>query len=205
MPLLHRTLLACLLLTLTACSSLHQRETLELGGDEAAWKTPRSAVEPIDSWILQGKLGIRSPQESGSGTLFWLQRQHYYDIRLSGPLGRGATRIQGDRQQTTLEIAGRAPVTADSAEQLVEEQIGWRLPVDHLLWWVRGLPAPDSPSNLQLDSSSRLGRLSQSGWTVEYSRYQEVDGVELPQRLQISGHDLLLTLVVTEWKPGLSE
>ena len=88
---------------------------------------------------------------------------------------------------------------------MVEEQIGWRLPVDHLLWWVRGLPAPDSPSNLQLDSSSRLGRLSQSGWTVEYSRYQEVDGVELPQRLQISGHDLLLTLVVTEWKPGLSE
>ena len=68
-----------------------------------------------------------------------------------------------------------------------------------------GLPAPDSPSNLQLDSSSRLGRLSQSGWTVEYSRYQEVDGVELPQRLQISGHDLILTLVVTEWKPGLSE
>ena len=154
---------------------------------------------------MQGKLGIRSPQESGSGTLFWLQRQQYYDIRLSGPLGRGATRIQGDRQQTTLEIAGRAPVTAESAEQLVEDQIGWRLPVDHLLWWVRGLPAPDSPSHLQLDSNSRLGRLSQSGWTVEYSRYQQVDGVELPQRLQISGHDLLLTLVVTEWKPGLSE
>ena len=205
MPLLHRILLACLLLTLTACSSLHQRETLELGGDEAAWKTHRSTVEPIDSWILQGKLGIRSPQESGSGTLFWLQRQQYYDIRLSGPLGRGATRIQGDRQQTTLEIAGRAPVTAESAEQLVEDQIGWRLPVDHLLWWVRGLPAPVSPSHLQLDSNSRLGRLSQSGWTVEYSRYQQVDGVELPQRLQISGHDLLLTLVVTEWKPGLSE
>ena len=81
----------------------------------------------------------------------------------------------------------------------------FQTPVDQLLWWVRGLPAPDSASRLQLDSQSRLGRLSQSGWTVEYSRYQQVDGLELPQRLQISGHDLLLTLVITDWKPGITE
>ena len=158
-------------------------------------------------YISDRRIPLNGPISTGTGS-FFESRPRSLPKRCRhplGPLGRGATRIQGDRQQTTLEIAGRAPVTADSAEQLVEEQIGWRLPVDHLLWWVRGLPAPDSPSNLQLDSSSRLGRLSQSGWTVEYSRYQEVDGVELPQRLQISGHDLLLTLVVTEWKPGLSE
>ncbi|WP_321350626.1 lipoprotein insertase outer membrane protein LolB [Halopseudomonas oceani] len=205
MPALRLPLLFCLLLTLTACGSLHQRETIEFGGDQTAWKNHRATLEPLDRWILQGKLGIRSPQESGSGTLFWLQRQRYFDIRLSGPLGRGATRIQGDRNQTTLEVAGHAPVSASSAEELVAQQIGWRLPVDHLLWWVRGLPAPNSTSRLQLDSHSRLGRLEQSGWTIEYSRYQQVGDLELPQRLQISGHDLLLTLVITEWKPGINE
>jgi len=199
--------LPILLLTLTlgACSSLHQRETLELGGDPQAWKTHRQQVEPITSWELQGKLGVRAPGESGSGTLFWLQRNDYYDIRLSGPLGRGATRIQGDDQQTTLEVAGRQPISAESAEALLEQQIGWRLPVEHLLWWVRGLPAPNTASRLQLDTHSRLARLSQSGWTVEYSRYQQIGEVELPQRLQISGNDLLLTLVVTDWKPRLPE
>ena len=205
MSVLRLPLLFCLLLTLAACGSLHQRETIEFGGDQNAWKTHRAQLEPLDRWILQGKIGIRSPQESGSGTLFWLQRRAYYDIRLSGPLGRGATRIQGDRNSTTLEVAGRPTVSASSAEDLVAEKIGWHLPVDQLLWWVRGLPAPDSASRLQLDSQSRLGRLSQSGWTVEYSRYQQVDGLELPQRLQISGHDLLLTLVITDWKPGITE
>ena len=204
--LLLRTLgLLAFTLILTACSNLHQRETLEFGGDLAAWQTHRSTVAPLMHWTLQGKLGVRAPHESGSGTLFWLQQQDQYDIRLSGPLGRGATRIQGSDAGVTLEIAGQPPATADSAEALLEQQIGWRLPVEHLLWWVRGLPAPDSPSRLQLNPDSQLARLAQAGWTVEYSRYQQVEGLTLPQRLQLSGHDVLLTLVITRWEPGTAE
>ncbi|WP_304639894.1 lipoprotein insertase outer membrane protein LolB [Pseudomonas sp.] len=192
-----------LALLLTACGNLHQREALDFGGDPAAWQAHRQTVEPITDWTLQGKLGLRSLRESGSGTLYWLQQKDAYDIRLSGPLGRGATRIAGDQQGVTLEIAGQPSLSATSAEELVEEQIGWRLPVDNLLWWVRGLPAPNSPSRLQLDTDSRLARLTQAGWVIEYSRYQQVDGVTLPQRMQLSGHDVLLTLVVTQWEPDL--
>lgn len=197
-----RTLLLLMLtLTISACSNLHQRETLEFGGDAAAWQAHRTAVTPFDSWTLQGKLGVRAPGESGSGTVFWLQQQDEYDIRLSGPLGRGATRIQGDDRGVTLDIAGQPATSARSAEELLEQQVGWRLPVQHLLWWVRGLPAPDSPSRLQLNPDSQLARLAQAGWTVEYSRYQEINGVQLPQRLQLSGYDMLLTLVITRWDP----
>src|SRR5690606_34389191 len=105
----------------------------------------------------------------------------------------------------TLDIAGQPTLTAESAEDLLEQQIGWRLPVEHLLWWVKGLPAPDSPSRLQLNPDSQLARLTQAGWTVEYSRYQQVGGLILPQRLQLSGHDVLLTLVITRWEPRLAE
>ena len=202
---LRHLLLFALALTLGACSNLHQRETLEFGGDAAAWQAHRKAVSPLDSWTLQGKLGVRAPSESGSGTLLWLQQQDHYDIRLSGPLGRGATRIQGSNQGVTLDIAGQPPMSAASAEALLEQQIGWRLPVEHLLWWVRGLPAPDSPSHLQLNPDSQLARLAQAGWTIEYSRYQPIDGVQLPQRLQLSGYDMLLTLVITRWEPRTSE
>lgn len=195
-------LLIFLALNLAACSSLHQRESIELGGDTRAWQQHRAAVEPLEHWELQGKIGVRSERESGSGTLYWVQHQDQYDIRLSGPLGRGATQMQGDAQGIVLDIAGQPTMYAASAEILLEQQIGWRLPVEHLLWWVRGLPAPDSPSRLQLDSESRLGRLNQAGWTIEYSRYQNVGELQLPQRIQLSGHDVLLTLVVTRWEPN---
>lgn len=199
MPLLRPLLLLLLTALLSACSGLHQRETLEFGGDASAWQAHRAAVEPIRSWTLQGKIGVRSPAESGSGTLTWLQEQDSYDIRISGPLGRGATRLQGDSQGVVLDMAGQPTMQARSAEALLEQQTGWRLPVEHLLWWVRGLPAPDSPSRLQLDPQSRLARLGQAGWTVEYSRYQDVGGLQLPQRLQLSANDIRLTLVITQW------
>lgn len=200
MTFLRTSLLLFLVITLAACSNLHQRETLEFGGDPAAWQAHRKLVEPVRDWVLQGKLGVRAPAESGSGTLYWLQQQDSYDIRLSGPLGRGATRIQGNSAGVTLDIAGQTQTTAQSAEDLLEQQIGWRLPVDNLLWWVRGLPAPGSPSRLQLNPESLLARLAQAGWIIEYSRYQEIDGKRLPQRLQLSGHDVLLTLVITRWE-----
>ncbi|KAA0692374.1 outer membrane lipoprotein LolB [Halopseudomonas laoshanensis] len=193
--------LLILITTLAACSNLHQRETLELGGDTLAWKVHRQSVEPLQAWLIQGKIGVRSPQESGSGTLYWEQQRDSYDIRLAGPLGRGATQLQGNNDGIVLDIAGQPTMRAASAEELLEQQIGWRLPVEHLLWWVRGLPAPDSPSRLQLDTDSRLARLNQAGWTIEYSRYQTVGEMQLPQRMQLSGHDVLLTLVVTHWEP----
>lgn len=193
-------LLLLLLLSLSACSNLHQRESLELGGESHAWQAHKATVTPLNSWILHGKMALRASDESGSGTLFWLQQQDYFDIRLSGPLGRGATQIQGDRSGVTLDMAGQPSRQAADAESLLAESTGWRLPVNNLLWWIRGLPAPDQPSQLELDTDSRLARLQQNGWTVEYSRYQQAGQRMLPQRLQISGHDLLITLVVTNWE-----
>lgn len=110
----------------------------------------------LDGWQINGKIGIRAPKDSGSGTLFWLQRQDYYDIRLSGPLGRGAARLTGRPGQVALEVANQGRYEAPTPEALLEEQLGWKLPVSHLAWWVRGLPAPDSKSRLTLDGDSRL-------------------------------------------------
>ena len=91
--------------------------------------------------------------------LFWLQRQDYYDIRLSGPLGRGAARLTGRPGQVSLEVANQGRYEASSPEELLGEQLGWSLPVSHLVWWVRGLPAPDSKSRLSLNGDSRLATL----------------------------------------------
>ena len=105
--------------------------SVEGPGNAAAWKVHRSQVETLDGWQISGKIGIRAPQESGSGTLFWLQRQEYFDIRLSGPLGRGAADRPTGRRFTG---SGRPrPLRADSPEALVEAQLGWQLPVSHLL------------------------------------------------------------------------
>ena len=187
---------------LAGCAGLLPQESLDQGqGNPALWQQHRQQVAQIDGWQISGKVGIRAPQDSGSGTLFWLQRQDYFDIRLSGPLGRGAARLTGHPGDTVLEVANQGRYQSDSPEALLEAQLGWRLPVSHLLWWVRGLPAPDSKSQLSLIGNSQLGQRQQDGWQIDDLAYTAQNGYVLPQRLKLQGHNLQVTLVIKDWQP----
>lgn len=194
-------LITALMLMLAGCAGLGPQESVEGPGNAEDWKTHKAQISEIDGWQINGKIGIRAPQDSGSGTLFWLQRQEYFDIRLSGPLGRGATRLTGRPDAVALEVAGQGRFEAQSPEALVHSQLGWQLPVSNLLWWVRGLPSPDSRSRVALDASGRLASLQQDGWDVQYLGYSEQDQYSLPTRIKLAGHDLQITLVIKDWQP----
>lgn len=199
---LARQLIVFSLITLLAgCAGLTSREALEGQGNAQSWQAHKQHVSSLDAWQISGKVGIRAPKDSGSGTLFWLQRQDYYDIRLSGPLGRGAARLTGRPGEILLEVANQGRYQAASPEQLLQDQLGLNLPVSHLLWWIRGLPSPNSKSRLNLDANSHLAQLNQDGWFVEYLGYAEHNGFWLPQRIKLSGFDLQVTLVIKDWQP----
>jgi outer membrane lipoprotein LolB len=189
-----------LIALLAGCAATGSREAVQGEGSSQQWALNKNRLSQIDGWEINGKVGIRAPKDSGSGTLYWLQRQDYYDIRLSGPLGRGAVRLTGRPAQASLEVANQGRYEAASAEALLEQQVGWKLPVSHLVWWVRGLPAPDSKSRLTLDGQSRLATLSQDGWTVDYLSYAEQNGYMLPERIKLHGQDLDVTLVIKDWQ-----
>src|SRR3990167_1470537 len=137
---------------LAGCAGFGARESVQGQGNTAQWRDCKQQLTSLDGWQINGKIGIRAPKDSGSGTLFWLQRQDYYDIRLSGPLGRGAARLTGRPGAIQLEVANQGRYQAATPEQLMQEQLGLNLPVSHLLWWIRGLPSPESKSRLNLDA-----------------------------------------------------
>ncbi|MGE6530283.1 lipoprotein insertase outer membrane protein LolB [Pseudomonas sp. NPDC077382] len=201
MKLIRKLLFSTFALLLAGCAGLGPQESVEGPGNAEDWKAHKAHISEIDGWQISGKIGIQAPRDSGSGTLFWLQRQGYFDIRLSGPLGRGATRLTGRPDAVALEVAGQGRFEADSPEALVESQLGWQLPVSYMLYWVRGLPAPDSRSRIALDSNGRLASLQQDGWDVQYLSYTEENGYPLPNRIKLAGRDLKITLVVKDWQP----
>ncbi|MDR6961872.1 outer membrane lipoprotein LolB [Pseudomonas brassicacearum] len=186
---------------LAGCAGFGARESVQGQGNQAQWREHKQQLSGLDGWQIDGKIGIRAPKDSGSGTLFWLQRQDYYDIRLSGPLGRGAARLTGRPGQVALEVANQGRYEAPTPEALLEEQLGWKLPVSHLTWWVRGLPAPDSKSRLVLDADSRLSNLEQDDWQIEYLSYAQQNGYWLPERIKLHGSNLDVTLVIKQWQP----
>jgi len=162
-----------------------------------SWQAQQEQNRRLEYFQISGKIGIRAPRESGSANLFWQQSQDYFDIRLSGPLGRGAARLLGNPEQARLEAAGE--ISEGPAQTLLSERLNLELPLDALHWWLRGLPAPGKNLQLQLDTHNRLAQLNQQGWQIDYPSYQFEQGYWLPERLKIRGHNLLVTLVIKQW------
>jgi len=188
-------LLLLLLLLLGGCGLFRTQQPP--ADKPLSWQAQREKNRSLEHFQISGKIGIRAPRESGSANLFWQQSEDYFDIRLSGPLGRGAARLTGNLQQARLEAAN--DISEGAAQTLLSERLSLELPLDALHWWLRGLPAPGKTARLELDSNNRLAQLNQQGWQIDYPSYRLEQGYWLPERLKISGHNLLVTLVIKDW------
>jgi len=132
--LLRNLLVPCLMLLLAGCAGLGPRESVEGSGNPQDWAMHKEQVSEIDGWQISGKIGIRAPQESGSGTLFWLQRQEYFDIRLSGPLGRGATRgLPAPDSRSRLSLDGQSRLAMLQQDGWDVEYLGYTEENDYAL------------------------------------------------------------------------
>jgi len=149
----------------------------------------------LQHWQLSGKIGIRSEQQNQGAYLNWQQCGDDFDIRLSGPLGQGGARLQGTPKQVSLQT-GDQLVHAGNPEQLLQQQLGWSMPVSQLVYWVRGMPSPDQAYTITLDASG----FQQSGWQVSYSELQQVDGITLPARATATHPRLKLILLLKDWQ-----
>jgi outer membrane lipoprotein LolB len=170
----------------------------------AVWEAQQEQLAALDTWILVGKAGLRTPQESTSANLDWSQHPHYYRMLISGPFGSGRNLLEGREGRFSLTNAdGR--FVAETPEALMQEQLGWSLPVSSLSDWIRGLPAGHSQYQLEHDDSGFPQRLRQDGWDIDYRDWIQVESLWLPRRLIMEYDDLRVTLVVTEWRPALDE
>ena len=156
-----------------------------------------------DHWHITGKLGYRGATDGGSAWLDWRQRGQIFNLSLHGPFGAGATQILGTDSGATLLRSGKEPIFADSATSLTDYLFGWQWPVDELLFWIRGIPAPRAPvDSASYDDRQLLTGLQQSGWRLQFSNHlRTTEGLVVPGK--ITGHfrQVSFTLVIKEWQP----
>ncbi|WP_231758035.1 lipoprotein insertase outer membrane protein LolB [Microbulbifer elongatus] len=193
---------AVLLLTLAACSA--QKPQPQQPSEPAAHQ-PSSAAA-LQRWEAKGKMGVRSPKESGSANLVWQQADRAnYRIHLSGPLGAGATSISGSPGGVSLQRGNDPAVFASDPAQLTEQIMGWPLPVSEMFYWVRGLAAPGAVSGQRKNAQGLMQSLQQSGWALEFTGYQSVGPYKLPGKIKASTTNaagpVSVTLVIKEWSP----
>jgi outer membrane lipoprotein LolB len=186
------------LILLSGCAAM--RPTLVTTTPLATWQQQQSQVERLRAWQLSGRMGVHLPNRNLLTSLVWSQQPQQYQITVYSPLNLGSVKIIGNDNRVTLWKTATESVSAASPEQLMQNELGWQLPISNLHYWVRGLPAPGSASQKQFDTAGHLIVLQQQGWTIHYRAFQTVQQIELPSRMELNNNVMRIRIVVQQWQ-----
>lgn len=159
---------------LSGCQLITQQPTLSSQQLESGQQ-----ASPSNQFSLQGKIGVRTPEQSGSAYYTWVQNQADFNIQLNGILGMGKTIIEAQDGKVSLNSAKTGLITAESPEELLEQATGWVAPITALVDWVQARPATPQ-AKIEKDAAQRISQIVEEGWTVDLS-YQ--DDAQLPNKL----------------------
>ena len=189
-----------LLLSLVGCATFHA-PMKAVENPELAWPKYRQRIQALADWQAHGVVGVSWPGNAQSANVSWVQSGSHFSLEFYGPLGIGATYIKGQPGQVTLITSKGKHLHANSAEALMQQSLGWSVPVEGLVYWVRGIPAPGAFVSYQLNRYGLLQQLSQSGWSITYANDTMVaPHIALPERMVLRQGNLRVVVVVHRWE-----
>ena len=175
-----------LLCCLSACVSVPEPSTSHADNwltDTRQFSNPKLAALIEDGWHYAGKVSVATESMREQASLDW----HYHDqsnqMRLFGPLGVGAVKLNYDRYGVMLSDNKGVVHRGDSAEQLLSDIIGWPIPVNALSSWIFVIPSASNPFRYQVDNQGRVTVIEQLGWRIEYRDYREFSGFFMPSKI----------------------
>ncbi len=196
-----------LLPLLSGCATLLDRDREAEPPSPAqlsAWEKHRKGLEALNDWEFEARAALRSGMTGGSGSLDWTQVGSVSALSLRGPFDTGQIGLTGTPERMLItDGRGNSRLSSDPVT-LLEEQTGWRVPLDRLPRWIRGLPADSlsalAPGDFRLDDEGRLVRLSEAGWDLTYERYRAVtESIDLPHFIEMKNEDVRIRLVIDRW------
>lgn len=187
-------ILVCLSLVLSACASKH----LESNYRQVLPAVRQTQLTAMSVWKIKGAFSLQQPGQSVVANYQWAQQGSRYDLHIASPLNLFSIKIIGEPDQVKLWRSATAVAEADNPEALMQQQLGWQLPLSNLDYWIRSLPAP-GPYRAEYDDYGHLLKLEQAGWVIHYANYVSLGYNDLPTLLKLKNADWDAKILVKQW------
>ena len=126
---------------------------------------PGSAVTDFE-FIVQGKLLLTLADEKTALQFSWQQNQDDYVIDVWGAFGQGRTQLRGTGKKMQV-TRGQKVIVAGPPELVMQQQLGWSMPVEAMRYWILGQPQPNICfADYAIDEAQSNVRFRQSSWAV---------------------------------------
>ena len=172
---------------------------LLLAGCATAPVAVQRPVQADAPFAFNGRLAYKQGGQHESVGVRWVHRAAEDEILLLAPLGQTVARIHRDASEATLDASGKH-YAAQDMETLMQQALGWQLPLSGLRHWVTAMPAPDAESHIERDEHGHMSMLRQEGWEISYSRYAALTSDALPLRLRLQREGIEVLLLIDEWE-----
>ncbi len=189
-------------LLLCACATIEAPPTPDARPLGADWQRHADSVASLNDWHLKGRIAIRTQEDSGSASLYWRQQGEAFNLRVVAPFGQGTVELAGNEGGTvTLVNSENQRYTAPDPATLMQQQLGWSVPVASFKYWVRGLPAQEGEITAATpDDEGRIRKLEQMGWQIAVNEYTRALDRDLPSKLEVSHGQFEIKLVIQSWE-----
>jgi outer membrane lipoprotein LolB len=192
-----RIALSVAALSLAACAG-QVRRTIPPDAAKLAQQSAReSTLAARGDWSLRGRLGVSDGRDSGSGSLEWSQQVSTFRFSVHAPVTGKTWTLAGTPSHAVLSGLRPTPVEGGDARGLLARELGWDVPVAHLVDWVRGMRAPGD-ARVEFRADGLPAAITQHGWRVEFLDYDE-RAPPLPRRLHASSGSRKVRLAIREW------
>jgi len=142
--------------------------------------TAATALTTQTSRAYHGRFAVQYVDQNGQqrnayGNFDWQERGDTVTLQLRNPLGQTMAIVTSSPAAATLELPNRQPMTADNVSTLMQNALGFTLPVEGLRYWLQPSVAPTSKAETEKDpqQESHLKQIQQDGWTIDYVAYAD--------------------------------
>jgi outer membrane lipoprotein LolB len=165
------------------------------------WESHLNSIGDLKIWTLTGRMSVQMENDNWSASVHWEQNNDDYRLRIIAPFGRSTVQISGNTDSVALTTADNQVFEDDDVDVLIRQNLGWDIPVAALAYWIKGLPEQTAETQtLVIDDMGRATDLSQSGWRIQYERYTNSSGYEMPLRITLQREGLQLRLIINKWE-----
>lgn len=195
-------------LMLPGCQILNKQRAVQLEQFDDQHQR-QTTLATIEDWKVSGKLIFKSPKKKFSASLKWTQQKDKSDIRLTTFLGISIMKMLNDQYSATLQADGQT-YRSSNPESLLYRTTGLTLPVNDLPQWMKGATPEYRNHSTVFDEQFRIKQIklldsANQQWTIDYQGYKAVGFHQLPQKIRLSGGDIVATIKISDWELNPSD
>lgn len=156
--------------------------------NQTPWQQRQQAMNRMQSWGMGGRAALKFKSSAWTFGLNWQQRnRQQYSLQIKNPItGTVVGVLDQSAGRATLKSRGKVS-TGPDAERLLQQQLGVKMPVNGMPYWIRGVMAPQYPvGKVTLDARGRPKQIIQAGWVMDYFNYRGLAFDALPGKVNIS-------------------